>query len=317
LKDVGGLLTPDRTRELLPKLIKATPGVTWEFHPHCSNGLGPVNAIEAVRAGITLIHTAVPPLANGTSQPSVVTLSRNLRALGFRTRLHEEPLAAVTDHFNRVAEREGFPRGTPLEFDQRLYDHQIPGGMISNLRHQLELAGMADRLEQTLEETGRVRAEFGYPIMVTPLSQFVATQAAVNVIVGDRYAEVTDSTIEFALGLHGGDEAIDGMDAEVRARVLDRPRARELAARKPTDPSLRQLRSKYGRDISDEDLILRAIVGDDANDAIKRSGAKAEANSPLLALVEQILADRRHHFIAVEKGGQSLVVRRPAVAQGD
>src|SRR5205823_2013328 len=102
---------------------------------------------------------------------------------------------------------------------QSQYLHQVPGGMISNLRHQLRVVGMEDKMQATLEEAARVRAEFGYPIMVTPLSQFVGSQAAINVIVGERYKEVTDQVIQYALGFWGK-EAPDLMDPDVKDKIL-------------------------------------------------------------------------------------------------
>jgi oxaloacetate decarboxylase alpha subunit len=107
--------------------------------------------------------------------------------------------------------------------------------MISNLGHQLSQVGKESQLPQALEETSRVRVEFGYPIMVTPLSQFVGSQAAINVIVGERYKEVTDQVIRYALG-HFGEEAITAMDQSVRDKILDRPRAKQLAGQGPAKP---------------------------------------------------------------------------------
>lgn len=214
------------------------------------------------------VHTAVPPLANGTSQPSVYNVADSLRVLGYDALVDEGPLRMVSQHLDHVAETEGQPKGAPVEFDVRVYHHQIPGGMQSNLEHQLRLAGGGDRLEETLVETGRVCAELGYPIMVTPLSQFVATQAALNVIVGERYKQVPDSVIEYALGRHGDQEAIDAMDPDVRAKILDRPRARQLQHLQRPDPSLAELRRKLGN-VSDEELILRTVVGDDAMEVIR------------------------------------------------
>src|SRR6516165_12377907 len=101
--------------------------------------------------------------------------------------------------------------------------------MLSNLRFQLRKVGMEHKYPQALEESIRVREEFGYPIMVTPLSQFVGSQAAINVIVGERYKQVTDQVILYALGQHGED-AVALMKPEVRDKILDRPRGRELAA---------------------------------------------------------------------------------------
>ncbi|MGH3341774.1 MAG: hypothetical protein ACRDPK_02615 [Carbonactinosporaceae bacterium] len=312
-KDVGGLLTPDRTRALLPSMIRAAGDVPWEFHGHCNNGLGPLNALEAAKAGVAYIHTAVPPLANASSQPSVHNVARNLRALGFDVDVDDEALRPVSAHFEFIARREKFQVGTPYEYDERLYRHQIPGGMISNLRYQLELAGVEDRLDEVLEEAGRVRADFGYPIMVTPLSQFVGSQAAINVIVGERYRQVTDKAIEYALGMHGGAEALDAMDPDVRDKILGRPRAREIAGDQPPQPSLAELRERYGRDVCDEDLILRAIVGDDAVDVV---GSAAETrrhttkDRPLLHLIREIGERDGPRYVSVRKGGFSLTMRK-------
>ena len=114
----------------------------------------------------------------------------------------------------------------------RQYVHQIPGGMISNLRHQLRRVGMENKIDQTLEEAAQVRADFGYPIMVTPLSQFVGSQAAINVIVGERYKQVTDQTIEYAMGIWGKEGAayMDPNVKEKDSQSAARQRNRRAAA---------------------------------------------------------------------------------------
>ncbi len=318
LKDVGGLLIPERTRELLPRMMAETGDIEWEFHGHCNNGLGPLNALEAVKAGVRYVHTAVPPLANGDSQPSVYNVASNLRALGYDADVDDQSLQPVTSYLNKVAAKEGFPVGIPREYDVRLYSHQIPGGMISNFVYQLQQVGMESRLPEVLEETARVRAEYGYPIMVTPLSQIVGTQAAINVIVGERYRQVSDESIQYALGLHGGREAVEGMDPDVRDRILDRPRARELASWEPPNPTLSELRARYGKDVSDEDLILRAIVGDDAADAVRNVPTPRPiltTEQPLVSLVEELASLDGHRFVSVRRGDVSVTVKKPATAE--
>jgi oxaloacetate decarboxylase (Na+ extruding) subunit alpha len=318
LKDVGGLLTPERTRTLLPKLMNEAGDITWEFHGHCNNGLGPLNALEAAKAGVRYIHTAVPPLANANSQPSVYNMAKNLRELGFDVPVDEESLRPASAHFEFIALREKFPLGVPYEYDERLYRHQIPGGMISNLCYQLEQAGVVDRLDEVLEETARVRADFGFPIMVTPLSQIVGSQAAINVIVGERYAQVTDRTIEYALGRHGGDEALSVMDPDVRDKILDRPRARELAREEEPPPTLAELRRRMGG-ICDEDLIVRAIVGDDAVDVVGSATTPrrhVSSDTPLVQLVKELVERDQHGFVSIRRPGLALTLRRrPASAE--
>jgi oxaloacetate decarboxylase alpha subunit len=129
--------------------------------------------------------------------------------------------------------------------------------MISNLRYQLQRVGMENKLDQTLEEAAQVRADFGYPIMVTPLSQFVGSQAAINVIVGERYKEVTDQILQYALG-YWGREGAELMAPEVKAKILDRPRAKEWAERPPPEPTVQELRKKMNAEsVSDEEFLLR------------------------------------------------------------
>jgi len=320
LKDVGGLLTPERTRDLLPRMIAEAGDIEWEFHGHCNNGLGPLNALEAVKAGVRYVHTAVPPLANGDSQPSIYNVAGNLRVLGYDADIDDESLQPVTRYLSKIAELENFPIGVPHEYDQTLYTHQIPGGMISNFVYQLQQVGLEGRLPEMLEETARVRAEFGYPIMVTPLSQIVATQAAINVTVGERYRQVTDESIHYAWGRHGGREAIEGMDADVRGRILDRPRARELQHWEPPDPTLAELRATYGEDVSDEDLILRAIVGDDAADVVRNVDTPEpilSAEQPLTALLQELARRDAHHHVAIRKGDLAITLSKATTRSAD
>jgi oxaloacetate decarboxylase alpha subunit len=136
-KDVGGLLTPARTRTLIAVIQTNIGDVPLEFHAHCNNGLAPFNYLEAINLGVNILHTAVPPLANGSSQPSIFNVAANSRALGYRPRVDLEALKPVEKHFTLVGRYEGYPAGAPLEYQQSVYLHQVPGGMISNLRHQL------------------------------------------------------------------------------------------------------------------------------------------------------------------------------------
>lgn len=268
-KDVSGLLTPQRAHRLFPRLIAAAPDLVWEFHGHSNSGLGPLNALEAVRAGMEVVHTAVPPLADGASQPDVFAVVDNLRLLGHHVDVDLEALERVRTTLEDIAALDGLPTGRPATYRVDHYLHQIPGGMISNLRHQLRQAGIEDRLPAVLEEVVQVREDLGYPIMVTPLSQFVGAQAVVNVIAGERYAVIADSTIEYALGRHGGDEAVSLMHPDVRDRVLAHPRTAEVARRLADPlPGLQAFRDRYGPSVPDEDLVLLAIMGDDALDEV-------------------------------------------------
>ena len=311
-KDVGGMLTPERTRDLV-RLIQQNIGDTpLEFHAHCNNGLAPFNLLEAVKAGVRIVHTAIPPLANGSSQPSVFNVVNNLTALGYKPLVNTDALPPVREHFTWIAKREGLPVGAPREYDQAWYGHQVPGGMISNLRHQLKLMGNEEKLEAVLEETARVRAELGYPIMVTPFAQFVGSQAAINVILGERYREATDQVIQYALGLWGK-EGSDHMDEAVKAKILDRARAREIEKIEYPEPTLEEVRKQYGGPhLSDEELLLRFYAGPEFVDTLKTAPPRKEylsARKPLVQLIEE-LSKKKSGRVYIRKGEFSLTIQR-------
>ncbi len=310
-KDVGGLLTPERARTLIPIIQKNIGDVPLEFHAHCNNSLAPLCYLEAIKLGVKTLHTAIPPLANGSAQPSVLNVARNARALGYTPLVDEAAVRPVSEHFTFIAKRDGLPIGKPLDYDHSQYLHQVPGGMISNLRHQLKLVGMENKIDATLEEAARVRAEFGYPIMVTPLSQFVGSQAAINVITGERYREVTDQTIQYALGIWGK-EGAELMDPEVRDKILSRPRAKKWENWQPPDPTLQEVRKKFGGPgVSDEELILRVYAGEDAVNALLSAGAPKEyldVKHPLALLVREISKRSDLNYVNIRKPGFSITL---------
>lgn len=316
LKDPGGLLTPDRLRTLVPTILANLNGKYLELHSHCTTGLGPLNALEAVRLGIRTVNVGIPPLANGAALPNVFNVAHNLRTLGYAPVFDEAAVQRISERLEAIRQQEGLPRGAPHEFDHAWYAHQVPGGMISNIRHQLKLVNLERKLAETLAECARVREEWGWPIMVTPLAQFVGSQAAVNAIVGERYKEVTDQTILYAQGRWGGQECIDAMDPNVRDRILDRPRARELAAWEPPQLTYEELRARYGGPgVSDEEMLLRYEVGDDAIAAMRAAGPPRSyehlsADRPLVTLVEELARRTDRHYIHVQKGDLQLTLAK-------
>jgi oxaloacetate decarboxylase alpha subunit len=314
-KDVGGLLTPERARTLIPIVLQYAGDIPVEFHAHCNSGQAPLCYLEGVRLGMRVLHTAVPPLANGSGQPSVFNIAQNLRALGYTPAVDLKALEPVASHFAAVAKRDGLPIGKPVEYDHSQYLHQVPGGMISNMRHQLKIVGLEDKMEAALVEAARVRADFGYPIMVTPLSQYVGTQAAINVILGERYKEVPDQVIQYALGIWGK-EGAEFMDPQVKDKILSRPRAKEWSAWEQPDPSLHEIRQKFGAHVSDEDLILRFFAGDESVNALPNGGKPRDyldGNQPLLKLIEE-LSKRKNSRIYISKPGFSIRMEKRSIA---
>src|SRR5699024_3937865 len=203
LKDSGGLLTPDRVRTLVPAIRRAIGNTRLELHRHCITGLAPLVYIEGVKLGVDDIHTSIAPLANGIAQPSTQAMLRDLRALGYEIPVNDDLIDEVSEHFRRVAENENLPVGVPLEYDASHYHHQMPGGMMMNVKVALEEVGMGHRLREVLNECGRVREELGWPMLITPFAQLVGTQALLNVMHGERYGIVPDAIKKYALGYYG------------------------------------------------------------------------------------------------------------------
>jgi oxaloacetate decarboxylase alpha subunit len=307
---VGGLLTPERTRTLVPLILKNIGDIPLEFHAHCSNGQAPLCYLEAVRLGVRTLHTAIPPLANGTSQPSIFNIARNIRILGHTPCVDEQALEPVRDHFMAVAKKHDFPIGRPIEYDHGQYLYQIPGGMISNMRHQLRIAGAEDKFEQVLEETVRVRREFGYPIMVTPLSQFVCVQATLNVITGERYKQVIDQVLQYALGLWGR-EAPRVMDPDVKDKILSQPRAKDWRGWTQPQPTLAEVRRNFASGISDEELILRVFAGDERVNALQNKPRTAlDGYDPLLKLIGDLDKSKGCNHVHISRPGFSVRLQR-------
>ncbi len=307
LKDPGGLLTAERVRSIVPALLDAVENVPLEFHTHCTTGLGPMAVLAAVESGINIVHTAVPPLANGSSQPSIFNIASNLQALGYETAIDGQPLAEISQELFRMAKIENFPIGKPLEYDYSQYVHQVPGGVISNLRYQLTQMGMIRRLEEVLNESIQVRRDLGYPIMVTPFSQFVVSQAAINVLSGIRYRVVTDEVIGYVAGAFGS-EASNGVDPDVRDHILDRPRAKTLRENKREEPSLKEIRGTLGGPgVSDDELLLRYVCGGEEEvAAMRRAGPfKTYSSRPrsIVDLAEMAMGGRKLDQFSLSQPG--------------
>jgi oxaloacetate decarboxylase (Na+ extruding) subunit alpha len=301
LKDPGGLLTPDAVRELAPHFLAAAGVRPAELHSHCTIGLAPLVYFEGLRAGFRVLHTAVAPLARGTSNPAAETTLRDLEAAGYAHRLDVEALAAVSAYFRRLGEEKDLPTGKPQEFDATYYHHQLAGGMVSTTRRMLDEQGRPELFDQVLEEVGRVRAEMGYPIIVTPVSQMVATQALRNVVDKERWSNVSVETIRYFLG-HYGDPAAP-VDADVAERVLSRPGVDELRDLEPLH--LEDFRKQYGPKMSDEELLLRATMAEEQVDAMVAARGKRSAGSvrhPVTTLLREVAQRKTVVSLHVETG---------------
>lgn len=295
LKDPGGLVTQAAVRELAPHFMHAAGDRPIELHSHCTIGLAPFVYMEGLRAGFQVLHTAVEPLARGTSNPAAETTLRNLEAEGFSHRVDLDALAAVSEHYREVGREKGLPVGTPQEFDATYYHHQLAGGMVSTTRRMLEELRRPELFGAVLEEVGRVRAEMGYPIIVTPVSQLVATQAVRNVIDHERWSNVSDETVRYFLGHYG--EPAAPVDEDVAGRVLSRPRAGELRDLEPLH--LEGARKRFGRRISDEELLLRLTMPEEQVNAMLTSRSAPAASPGSLPVQREASGDDRHPVVTL------------------
>lgn len=306
LKDPGALLTPERVRTLAPVVLANAGGIPVEFHTHCNTGLGLLCTLEAIHAGIHIVNTAIPPMAESSSNPSLFDVAHNARVMGHAPQIDEALLRPVEAHFREIAQREGFPVGAPVAYDASHYTHQVPGGMISNLRFQLGAAGLADQLPAVLEEIARVRTDFGFPIMVTPYSQFVGAQAVLNVISGERYKQVSDEIIQYAAGGWGQEES-ESIDPTVRDKILSRPRAKVLAQRKFDQPTLQEVRAQYGGSgFSDDDLLLHFFTDAAQVAQMRQARLDGQGSRGLQALVEKLGRSRSVKYIQIQRGDKTV-----------
>ncbi|MBI3043408.1 MAG: pyruvate carboxylase subunit B [Betaproteobacteria bacterium] len=309
LKDAPGLLTPDRVKTLIPAIKKALGKIPLELHTHCTTGLGPMTVLEGVKAGADRVHTSIAPLANGAAQPATQTIVRNLRAMGYAVNVNDSLVDEVSEHFRKVAEQEGKPVGVPAEYDAFHYEHQVPGGMISNFQAQLAQAGLSHKLPEVLHECARVRSELGWPIMITPFSQFVGTLAVLNVVNGERYRVIPDEIKKYALGYNGK------LLAPIEPNVLDKiitNGSQSIALKPPApEPGVPALRKKYPG-MSDEERLLRhAYAGTQVDDMFAAGPIKTdyEFEAPLVRLLEEVLKQPKRARICIESKMFNLEMR--------
>jgi oxaloacetate decarboxylase alpha subunit len=309
IKDPTGLLTPERARTLIPAVRARIGTKPLELHSHCTIGLSPLTYVTAAELGIDVLHVAAGPLANGTSLPSGVRVAANLRELRHAVDIDDRGLAQVADYFTRLARAEGLPFGTPQEYDAAFLRHQLPGGAITTTKRQLEELKLQDKLPAVIEETERVRAELGYPIMVTPFPQIVCTQATFNVIGTERYGTVPDQVIRYVIGRFG--RPTGALDPNVKDKILGSPRAKELMA-EPPPPTLADLRRRFGPSMPADEFLLRAVMPAEQVDAMLAASPFAHRYNPdtrpLLSLVRELVQRPVSHLV-VEKPDFRLELR--------
>ena len=301
LKDPAGLLSPERLERLLPKLTARLSRVQIdEIHTHCTIGLAPMTLLKAADLGLAKLHCALPPVANGSSHPSALQLVRNLEVRGHLTAINRMALERASAGLKRETTLFNLPSGAPAEYDEAYYQHTLPGGVLNTAGRQLGEMGRAELLPAVIEEAIQVRADLGWPIAVTPFAQYIVTQASINVITGERYGRITDELVDLLTGEFG---AMPGaVNQNLRDRALSTPRAKR--ARIAIEPSLDDIKAKFGLRLADEDLLLRAVMPGDQVDAMaaRRQSERGSLGSLLAALDD----DKGSYSLSLITGGSTL-----------
>ncbi|MBC9706752.1 MAG: oxaloacetate decarboxylase subunit alpha [Enterococcus sp.] len=271
IKDMAGVLTPHTGFELVSR-IKETIDLPLEVHTHATSGIAEMTYLKVAEAGTDIIDTAISSFAGGTSQPATESVAMTLAEMGFDTGLDMDKVAQIAEHFNPVRDRfreEGLLNPKVKDIEPKTLIYQVPGGMLSNLLSQLTEQGLQDKYEDVLAEVPKVRADLGYPPLVTPLSQMVGTQALMNVISGERYKLVPSEIKDYVRGLYGKapvpiseeiKELIIGQEAVVTVRPAD------LIA--PQLPEFRKEIAEYAK--TEEDVLMYALFPKQAKDFLGR-----------------------------------------------
>jgi pyruvate carboxylase subunit B len=305
IKDMAGIIAPKAAFELISR-IKEEFKVPVNLHTHSTGGMSVAAYLEAVRAGVDFIDTAVSPLAFGTAQPGIQSV---LHALPeeFRPKVNLDAVNKVSKYLRKLLEEKYYDLLNPFILlpNPDVVIHQIPGGMMSNLVAQLKQLGKLDKLDEVLEEVPRVRADLGYPPLVTPLSQIVGTQAVLNVMSGRRYAVIAKEVRDYIKGLYGRPPG--KISEELREKAL---KGEEPIKGRPADllkPELGKCREEVKKlglsNPSDEDVLTYCLFPKVAPEYFK---ARAEGVSA--PKVEKRVAQKQLKKYKVIVGGQEFIV---------
>ncbi|WP_438467050.1 oxaloacetate decarboxylase subunit alpha [Streptococcus pluranimalium] len=271
IKDMAGVLTPQTGYDLV-KRIKEAVDLPLEVHTHATSGISEMTYLKVAEAGADIIDTAVSSFAGGTSQPATESMVVALEELGFDTGIDLKKVEEVAEHFNKVRDHyrsKGILNPKVKDVEPKTLIYQVPGGMLSNLLSQLKVQGLEDKYDQVLAEVPRVRADLGYPPLVTPLSQMVGTQSLMNVISGERYKVIPNEIKDYVRGLYGQSpaplaegikELIIGDEEVITIRPAD--------LIEPQLPALREEISDYAK--SEEDVLSYASFPQQARDFLGR-----------------------------------------------
>ena len=286
IKDMAGIMGPQEAYDMV-SAIKDAVDMPIDLHTHSTTGLAFMTYLKAVEAGCDIIDTAISPFSGGTSQPATETLAYALRQLGYQVDLNDECTTKMADYFKTVRDEfiaDGTLMPKALATDTQCLTYQVPGGMLSNLMSQLKQMNALDKFEEALAETPRVRADMGYPPLVTPTSQMVGVQAVRNVLDGQRYKTVSKEIKAYCRGEYGTTPA--PINPEIKAQILNGDKEVEGRYADSLAPVVDATREKLG-DLakSDEDVLSYIAFPNLAEKFLEERKAKEE-NKVTYTIVE-------------------------------
>ena len=296
IKDMAGLLTPNVTKELVQSLVK---NISLPIHMHChaTSGLATLNLISAVEAGATIIDTCNSSYSEGASHPTTESTIVALEDMGYKTDIDLSKMDEITDYLKENRKKYWQFESKFTGLDPKVLINQVPGGMISNLSNQLKDQGALDRMDEVLKEITEVRKDLGYPPLVTPTSQIVGTQAALNVITGERYKTITTEVRNYFLGQYGMPPGKLNNDIKKKAigdqkEITSRP----ADSLKPEIANIKVKSESFAK--SDEDILTYAMFPDVATTFLQERNAGSLEPEELLNQDEEM--QKGDHYAPTE-----------------
>ena len=286
IKDMAGLLVPQKADELVRTLKEAT-ALPIDLHTHYTSGVASMTYLKAVEAGCDIIDTAISPFALGTSQPATEVMVETFKNTAFDTGLDQNQLAEIADYFRPMREEalaSGLMNPKVLGVNINTLRYQVPGGMLSNLISQLKEQGKEDKYEEVLAEVPRVRKDLGEPPLVTPSSQIVGTQAVLNVLQGERYKMITKESKKVLAGEFG--QTIKPFNKEVQKKAIGDKKPITCRPADLIEPQLDKFKKdpvvqEYKQ--QDEDVLSYALFPQVATDFFKYREAQQTKVDPTAA----------------------------------
>lgn len=294
IKDMAGILTPISAEKLVSALVREV-NVPVQLHSHMTSGMAVATYVEGVRAGAGAIDCAISVMSGFSSQPPVETMLAIFDETSYHANLDVDCLRKICAYFSELAPKRQLAHHPTNVIDPEILVHHIPGGMISNLRSQLEQQGALDRLPEVLRELPRARADLGYPPLVTPTSQIVGVQAVLNVLAGERYTMVPQETKNYVKGLYGRSPA--PIDPKIKRKILGKEK---VITHRPADDLKPMLRgATAGVDPTliheEEDIISYCLFPEPALEYFKWRELPTEERPSPPADVERMEMDKASH----------------------